>query len=818
MRVTGSRVYARPAPVPKMPPGLELLMEGLTKQVLKNNPTDVYDFSAKHMLNLLEIRDGPAAKRSLTLEEKISKAQDRVRQRIKERCERYDQLSQSDEIKFALKYNEERDQIKTQQVLNGESVIHNEQNVRNSSEVDITASEMLFVDHEVNRINKEEHFNEKSFTENNNAFQNSLSDENLAKEFSEIHEGLAKGIIEITEDICEKIEDKSLSINPVNVQDQEFDNNTIQKESSNQCEPIDDNKDEIKSDMPPNSNVFVEIEVLNESEVNSVPQNTGCLNKFDSDTQLTLVQNDDSVIEKSDAPSDNKVDTDGKNVSVLNDCDKSIEERISVREGNTISCYVDLSNPYDKDIMECPKINSNELLAENSDPKIEKGIDCVQPLDNNIEIDDNLTKMNTNHKNPQIVNNANTKKDNFEVLFVEEKQAAALPDNLELVQEEQVENNHKIKVESFCNVVKHDENLNQNIYNSNKMNLESAAITIQKVFRNFLFKSRNSTYDDEANDDSNTLEETSETKEDSQYSLICANLNKERRPLGNMRMDTVLQTVNEEKSLSLSTDDSSTLSSAATIIQAHVRGFLVRNKLGSQKTYTNSLVNSNSPLSPSLENDIELQKSKTLLNIHIAPEADPFLSRDESMLVSVDLSLDGSPPTSINLHPLGYDKSERRKLKREDAVQSFSPPSNNSGKLSEDVDSVKENFKNDEPHSTVDNPTKTKKNLETGVFEIVSCENTPDEVLSEINNDNESNSSQTNTVINNAKRNDSLSTNSDETDVVTPFSVTPASTPTLLHTGEFHDVVLPTKVSRGDTSVVREFKTVLVYFLLWNNS
>lgn len=60
MRLTGSRVYSRPQPVPKMPPGLVELMEGLTKDVLKNNPPEVYEFCAEHMRKLLEIRDGPS--------------------------------------------------------------------------------------------------------------------------------------------------------------------------------------------------------------------------------------------------------------------------------------------------------------------------------------------------------------------------------------------------------------------------------------------------------------------------------------------------------------------------------------------------------------------------------------------------------------------------------------------------------------------------------------------------------------------------------------------------------------------------------------
>lgn len=56
MNLRSSRVYS--APVPKMPPGLVELMEGLARDVLKNNPTDVYAFCADHMLNLKQIRDG----------------------------------------------------------------------------------------------------------------------------------------------------------------------------------------------------------------------------------------------------------------------------------------------------------------------------------------------------------------------------------------------------------------------------------------------------------------------------------------------------------------------------------------------------------------------------------------------------------------------------------------------------------------------------------------------------------------------------------------------------------------------------------------
>lgn len=258
-------------------------------------------------------------------------------------------------------------------------------------------------------------------------------------------------------------------------------------------------------------------------------------------------------------------------------------------------------------------------------------------------------------------------------------------------------------------------------------------------------------------------------------------------------MDTVLQTVNEEKSLSLSTDDSSTLSSAATIIQAHVRGFLVRNKFHSNKTTsTNSLIDSDAPSIPSLEADSDNRKSKTVLNIHIVPEGGQFVSRDESILTSMDLSLDSSPPSSVNLHPLGYDKSERRKLKREDAIQSVSPPSNNSGKLSDEVDSERDVV-------TVDHTAK----LEQSTMEYKNAVNDSSDVLTKGKDE----------VV--AKRDNSTIENptsdaADEMDVITPFvpieekvSRESDNSSKLLHSGEFHDIVVPTNVTRSDTSVVR---------------
>lgn len=281
---------------------------------------------------------------------------------------------------------------------------------------------------------------------------------------------------------------------------------------------------------------------------------------------------------------------------------------------------------------------------------------------------------------------------------------------------------------------------------------------------------------------------------------------KERR--GIARMDTVLQTVNEEKSLSLSTDDSS-LSSAATVIQAHVRGFLVRNKLNSYKTTSSaSFVNSDGR-STSLDAEVDQNKpNKTVLNI-IVPEGGHLISRDESVLTSMDLSLDGSPPSSVNLHPLGYDKSEPRKqLKRGDAIQSISPPSNNSGKLSEDVDSIKEILNNESTEqqklitSLVDD---IKEDADANSSDTTPTKSTTVETVVEAHKWTKEISSPDGRISKDY-RETLTNMSSDESDVVTPFedkNLTDSdNTLGLLHSGEFHDVVLPTKISRSNTSVV----------------
>lgn len=316
----------------------------------------------------------------------------------------------------------------------------------------------------------------------------------------------------------------------------------------------------------------------------------------------------------------------------------------------------------------------------------------------------------------------------------------------------------------------------------------------------------------------------------------------------------------------MSLSDDSSLSSAATIIQAHVRGFLVRNRLHSLKAASLGSVVNTDRRSTSLDVNNERNKNKTVLNIHIVPEGGHYLSRDESMAMSLDLPYDNEPPhwgpsSSLNLHPL----SERRKqLKREDAIQSISPPSNNSGKLSEDVESIKdmsgngaeagaqnvetpatlvndaqntmkegenvdtskedENIENsakiddDKSSKPEDNIDESKQddNIDIATNEPSSGATTPTasvtgETVVEVLKDGEDTENADDKLDEIAENNvDAIKTNEeDEMDVITKEdshngSIADSdSTSRLVNSGEFHDLVLPTPVSRGDATVAR---------------
>ncbi|XP_063367726.1 uncharacterized protein LOC134656135 [Cydia amplana] len=915
MRLTGSRAYARPASTPTMPPGLVELMEGLAKDVLKNNPENVYEFCAAHMQKLLEIRDGPAPpKKPLSLEQKIANAQEKIRQRNKNRQLQNDRkLSEHPNAKLD---NEDKLPVK-------------------ETPVDTSAIQPVTVKEEFIMKNEVEIFQEPNVTIDTNDI-NTDEPSDVVNEVIEVSQ-VKHEAKESVSNVTEKFETEGSSEKVT-----ELVNETIVSVVTNETSDLEPNiKSENVTDMDDQSKEIVDLVIQSTEHVENMPPNEEIFEAQLDDYEPTVGNTVVDVEEKTDSnnggPAEKEVITDelyevastlllaSKTITAFSNITKEvveepeidkkevnidtqhdeiwlkefanqiepgkklegiIEEHKIIKEGPTDIPHEEsgADNISLKERVEDITGTDNEHVVElNHGSLLSKSKDSADPTveDLNINSRDTILQTESSHDENEVLSSTETKKSNTansqvsvegvelsenQVLIEETTEKSTVDDSFPNKDESNDQEVHKVNYASQADIVTEVEDklpeqgpvhseesvvndkttAHDNITAGNKrdyinesdeitehtavsgMDLETAAITIQKVFRTFLFsKSRGSTLDDTVNE--NSLDEDMEKKDEPEYAT--ANINKERRTLGISRMDTVLQTVNEEKSLSLS--DESSLSSAATTIQAHVRGFLVRNRLASNKTASSSsLVNSDGQ-STSLDGDVNEPK-KTILNIHIVPERGQFMSRDESLLTSIDLPLDNSPPSSINLHPLGYDKSERRKqLKREDAVQSISPPSNNSGKQSEEVDSVKETLNDSddvdikEEHQAVNSQDKPHEVDTESCYTTLTISSTAETVIdADTYNPREVLSSPEHNLESNNKNHEVL-TSSDEMDVVTPSTIaakTPSvdtendDKPKLVHSGEFHDIVLQTQVKRSEASVVREFKNVLVYFLLWDKT
>ncbi|XP_030024625.2 putative uncharacterized protein DDB_G0282133 isoform X2 [Manduca sexta] len=812
MKMTGSRAYTRPTPVPKMPPGLVELMEGMTKEVLRCNTTNVYEFCAAHMQKLLEIRDGPTGKRTLNLEQKISKAQAIIKQRAQDRQRKYDK-----EMQLLSKIDDKDNKLPPQSTLIKAPVTH-ELFSNRLDEIEISHNSLAnpFNCEENNEIIKSEELfpvtKEATISVDQNVNQtiNELESNSTAIDIKKIESNLDKSFDVLPATLTNASE--CINISGSHDSSKVFkipglSKNVEEKNNNNMAV----NEAEVEY-IPP----AVETPEKNEIRENNVgiPPITQNIKSYSS--QYSIDNKEIKLDENKSNIKDIKIKEETENnISVISEVDlfddkisKIPANRQSVPEDNLTNGMITVEATYNltkNDNISTSMSKNNENDFGTSINYADDNIKSHVTENHKVEIDNNLTGVTDVASSTfDIATNLNQK--NSELQFLNKGNVKRTEQDDENHGESEIDEYNKhsylssnsihpatdISPENPTGIVSSDDR------GTNNMDLETAAITIQKVFRSFLFKSRAS------NDDTSSIDE--DNKEANGYSS--SNSTKERRSLGITRMDTMLQTVNEEKSLSLSTDDSSTLSSAATIIQAHIRGFLVRNKLNSNKTTsTNSILNSDDPVTSSPDNETNQNQNnnRTVLNIHIVPEGNmPSLSHDESIVTSMDMSLDGSPLSSINLHPLGYDKSEPRKqLKREDAIQSISPPSNNSGKLSEDVDSTKEvlisgaitndnNLASDNDHTD-----KT-----TIVPDVSVIQDDPVESLEVSVPDSTTNITR--------KKNSLTKMSSDEMDVVTPFTsdnsqhLPESSNITkLMHSGELHDVVLPTNVSRSSTSVVR---------------
>ncbi|XP_063538899.1 uncharacterized protein LOC134748129 isoform X2 [Cydia strobilella] len=927
MRLTGSRTFPRPASTPTLPPGLVELMEGLAKDVLKKNPENVYEFCAAHMQKLLKIRDGPGPpKKPLSLEQKIANAQEKIRQRNKNRQLQHDRkLSEhpnaqpDNEDRLPMKETPvdtsaiQQDINKEGFILNNEVKIFHEPNVTIATN-DINRDKPSDVVNEVTEVLQVEQEAKESVSNVTQKFESEVSSEKVTEQ---VNETIISVVTNETSDFEPNI--KSENVADMDDQSKEIVDLVIQSTEHVENMPPNENffEAQLNDSEPTVRNTVVDVEEKTDSNNGGPPEKEVVMDELNgvastlllasktitaftniSDVKITEKEVDEEPeINKEEVNIDtqheeilfkefaNQIEPGKKLEDIIKEHKITKEEstdieheesgadNISFKErveditrtdnehvveqnyGSLLSKSKEFSDPTVGDLNTNPRdtilqtesshdenqVSSSTESKTSNTANSQVSAEGIELSENQVLIEETTEKstvddsfLNKDDSNDQEVHNNTVNYESqadIEVIEVDDK----LPDKGPVHCEESVVQDNTTAHDNITAGIKRDSmNESDEITEHTAvsgMDLETAAITIQKVFRTFLFsKSRASTLDDTVNE--NSLEEDMENKDKPEYALT-ANINKERRTLGIIRMDTVLQTVNEEKSLSLS--DESSLSSAATTIQAHVRGFLVRNRLASNKTASSSsLVNSDGQ-STSLDGDVHEPK-KTILNIHIVPERGQFMSRDESLLTSTDLPLDNSPPSSTNLHPLGYDKSERRKqLKREDAVQSISPPSNNSGKQSEEVDSVKKTlidsddvdvkeehqvvsvYSQDKPHEADTESCDTTLTISSTAETVIDADTyNPREVLSSPEHNLESDN-----------KNHEVLTSSDELDVVTPSAIaakTPSldtendDKPKLVHSGEFHDIVVQTQVKRSEASVVREFKNVLVYFLLWDKT
>ncbi|XP_050353949.1 5'-AMP-activated serine/threonine-protein kinase catalytic subunit alpha-like [Nymphalis io] len=501
MNIRSSRVYS--APVPKMPPGLVELMEGLARDVLKNNPTEVYEFCAEHMQKLLQIRDGPTTKNTLTLKQKIAKATTKIRDRAAQRRDEFDKKNQLiQRVQSDQNYN---DEIMKKYDNEAEQYIH--ENVVKISQNHLTGN----IEHEL-IAGAIQVANTKNITPSDTKPEDDIDLRNESHKvnlFTSEHDNITKIEEESSEfKLNEITDDKRVEIN---------DELILSKEDQNE------------------QNVLKENINFKEEQTDSNASNP----KIIEDSDITIVDENNDKKNHINILKDNTQSTDcEETTNAINGVDNS-SAAIEIDEHKDI-------NGYDYNITNNPNNIKNYHKEEENNYQVDTIVDTIEEttqddqtssIDNNVTSSDiNVKEKNDKQKSDEITESVN----NTDVKTFDEP----------------AENELKNKYgESYGHV------------NNNSMDLETAAITIQKVFRSFLFRNKTSSIDDSTNIYMNLLIEDKEKKDDEAMSI---NNIKDRRCLGISRMDTVLQTVNEEKSLSLSTDDSSTLSSAATIIQAHV--------------------------------------------------------------------------------------------------------------------------------------------------------------------------------------------------------------------------------------------------------
>lgn len=562
-----------------------------------------------------------AAKKTLTLEEKISKAQETVRQRAKKRQDRFDNELQSDIKHDATENDDSSKEVQSSSrqelVPNLRAPVHHDQDLSLSSEVEIsheptdnslTSKDSHFDEFDEISISKSSTFSSVSKSTvidlGNDYDPNNKEEINDGVEVDNTHEPV-KGNEKDDDQKDETVTDKKIepsSDNSGKTQENiqsPFINNSNQqvtKEESGIIIPDEDNilkefyntmadKKDSQSDT---NHASILLKSDSESERKNNLKSLEEVNVIieEDENQIELSQDTTTIKHASNISVEDKIDAEALNMNIKNDnfsdgnanetTDIVNEEKSVIVQGNEIAVtnienvdellketslpltvktniITDIENSADnlKDsesnegsvkVIEETNHEHIHLLQMGEKESQMKVIDeNIVPIpdsivqintdnetggksaaaDEKIEIIQNSVKNNTTEHSTSNMLNLKENEDNEQNL--EEKTAecrenvnenyAKNTNSTSVARSGTFENNDDSSVfGSDLSKAEDDIPLSDNENGHNDMDLETAAVTIQKVFRSFLFKSRNSTFEDITNDEATSLEEDNDKK------------------------------------------------------------------------------------------------------------------------------------------------------------------------------------------------------------------------------------------------------------------------------------------------------------------
>lgn len=246
-------------------------------------------------------------------------------------------------------------------------------------------------------------------------------------------------------------------------------------------------------------------------------------NQVDSITDLVVSNNDIKSSEQertveSDHTNNHEERTPSPNPANITSDDAPLEMKVEYNSSNVndekIGISVPTENTQNADNIDDQKIPETENISkenglENSDDKDKDTLQESPTLDNiKTVIKSEVSMEEVSSSDPQEL--GRIKRDLENILETQEISESVHPSTetnsikKSSSMDSTISNNSILEVDT---VKSSDVSTPVTTQNHSNMDLETAAVTIQKVFRNFMFKSRGSTFDDTGNDDNNLSDE-----------------------------------------------------------------------------------------------------------------------------------------------------------------------------------------------------------------------------------------------------------------------------------------------------------------------